>query len=116
MRIHSFPIRETGLLLFVKNYEKCVNFYSQKLGLKVRFRKPYLTTFNFGGGYLLIERGRRKNVLKDGVIRLNVRDVPRAIEAFQKKGVKIQFHSYEWGDIGQFKDPDGNILQLCKWK
>jgi lactoylglutathione lyase len=116
MKPSPYPIQETGLLLNVKNYEKCVRFYSEKLGLLIRFQKPYLTTFDFGGGYLLIERGRDKNALRNGVIRLNVRDVPKAVKAFQKRGLKIKFFSCDWGDIGQFKDPDGNIIELCRWK
>ena len=116
MKLHSFPIQETGLLLFVKNYEKCVKFYSEKLGLKIRFQKSYLTTFDFGGGYLLIEKGRSKRALRNGVIRLNVSDVPKAVKTFRKRGLKIHFHSHDWGDIGHFTDPDGNLIEFCRWK
>jgi catechol 2,3-dioxygenase-like lactoylglutathione lyase family enzyme len=117
MKLFSFPIQETGFLLNVKNYGRCVRFYSKKLGLKVRYRKPYLTVFEFGGGYFLIEKGARRNkALRNGVIRLNVLDVPRAVKTFRKRGIRVRFHSYEWGDIGQFKDPDGNVVEFCRWK
>ena len=116
MKLFNFPIQETGLLLNVKNYEKCVRFYSEKLGLKIRFQKPHLTNFDFGGGYLLIEKGKGKNALRNGVIRLNVQDVPKAVKLFRKKGLKVRFFTCDWGDVGEFKDPDGNPIEFCKWK
>jgi catechol 2,3-dioxygenase-like lactoylglutathione lyase family enzyme len=121
MKLANFPIEETGLVLSVKNYEKCLRFYSGKLGLKIRFQKfhqqkSYLTVFDFGEGYLLIEKGRHSKSLREGVIRLNVRDVLKAVKAFRKRGLKIKFRSYDWGDIGNFKDPDGNPIEFCKWK
>src|SRR5579859_2820555 len=116
MKLFRFPIEEPGFLLNVKNYEKCVRFYSRKLGLKIRYQKPYLTVFDFGSGYFLIEKGKHQKSLREGVIRFNVRDVPKAIQTFRKKGIKIAFHSYPWGDVGNFKDPDGNPIEFCKWK
>jgi lactoylglutathione lyase len=113
---------ETGILLWVKNYEACVDFYSNVLELKTRFQKPYLTTFDFGDSYLLVEkedpvhgaivRGARPPF----ILRLNVSDVQQAIWQLRAKGVEVEFNNHDWGDTGQFHDPDGNILQFCKWK
>src|SRR5579862_9313316 len=98
MKLFDFPIQETGFLLNVKNYAKCVRFYSEKMGLKIRYQKPYLTVFDFGGSYLLIEKGRHSKSLREGVIRLNVLDVPKAVKTFRKRGIRIKFYSYDWGD------------------
>jgi lactoylglutathione lyase len=109
-------IRETGIVLSVKNYEKCVRFYSEKMGFPIRFQKPYLTNFDFGGAYLLIEKGNFKRALRNGLLRVNVPDVPRAVRTLRQRGVRVRFRSYDWGDIGQTQDPEGNLIEFCRWK
>ncbi len=113
---------ETGILLWVKNYQACVDFYSRVLELKIRFQKSYLTTFDFGDSYLLVEKEDPAHgpIQRDGrppfILRLNVPDVQQATWQLRAKDVEVEFNSHDWGDIGQFHDPDGNILQFCKWK
>ncbi|SYX83958.1 VOC family protein [Paenibacillus alvei] len=48
-------IKETGIVLFLGNYEENVHFYAEKLGLKIRERKEGLTKFEFGSSYLKVE-------------------------------------------------------------
>ncbi len=116
MKHSRIPIQETGIILWVKNYEKCVRFYSEKLGLRIRFKKPHLTNFDFGGSYLLIEKGRKKSGLKNCSLRLNVQNVSKTAKILQGRGLKVNVWSADWGDIGQLRDPDGNPIELCKWK
>lgn len=114
----TFPglIQETGVILNVKNYKKCVRFYSEILGFPIRKQKPYLTNFDFGGGYLIIESSPKKQEWKNGALRINIPDVPKAANALRKRGLKILVYSADWGVIGRFFDPDGNQIELCKWK
>ncbi|HTC20713.1 MAG TPA: VOC family protein [bacterium] len=114
----AFPgrIQETGIILLVKNYQKCVHFYSEKLGLPVRKQKPHLTNFNFGGGYLLIESSPKKQGWKNGALRINVPDVTKAAQALRQRGLKVLVYEADWGVIGRLFDPDGNQIELCKWK
>lgn len=113
---------ETGILLNVKNYEACIQFYEKALELNVRFRKPHLTNFQFGQGYLLVEKASDKtpggqDPEKSGMIlRINVPNVQQAVWHLRGKEVEVEFNSYDWGDIGHFHDPDGNRLEFCKWK
>ncbi len=113
---------ETGILLWVKNYEACVEFYEKTLELKIRFQKPHLTNFNFGKGYLLVEKAdpaspeARQPENRAFIIRINVPDVQHAIWELRAKEVEVEFNSYDWGDVGHFHDPDGNRLEFCKWK
>ena len=116
MKPNPFRVRETGIVLSGKHYEKCVKFYSEKMGFPVRFQKPYLTNFEFGGSYLLIEKGKVQKALRNGLLRLNVPDVPRAVRILRKRGVRVRFRTYDWGDIGQTQDPEGNLLEFCRWK
>jgi lactoylglutathione lyase len=112
-------IQQPGFLLWVENYEKCVAFYSEILGLPIRMQKgDYLTNFRFGDGYIILEKGTPapKSETSPFVIRLNVADVGVATTELQAKGVEIKRESYDWGEIGSFRDPDGNLIQLCKFK
>ena len=114
----SFPgrIQETGIILNVKNYKACLHFYSEKLGLPIRKQKPYLTNFDFGGSYLIIERASRKKGWKNGALRIQVPDVPKTAQALRKRGLRILVYSADWGDVGRFFDPEGNQIELCKFK
>lgn len=116
MKTFPGPIRFTGILLNVKNYQKCVQFYSKKLGLPIREQKAYLTVFGFGGGSLLVEKSPKKLGWKNGLLRFNVPDVFKASRVLRKRGLKINAYSVDWGDIGRFLDPEGNRIELCKWK
>lgn len=115
-------VEETGVLINVKNYEACIEFYEKALELKVRLRKPHLTNFQFGHGYLLVEKADSKTHAvhhfgKNPItMRINVPDVQQAIWHLRAKEVEVEFNSYDWGDIGHFHDPDGNRLEFCKWK
>jgi lactoylglutathione lyase len=116
MKSNPLRVRETGIVLSVKNYEKCVKFYSRKMDFPIRYQKEGLTIFGFGGSYLLIEKGKVQKALRNGLLRLNVPDVPRAVRILRKRGVRVRFRSYDWGDIGQTQDPEGNLLEFCRWK
>jgi lactoylglutathione lyase len=112
-------IQQPGFLLWVENYEKCVAFYSEILGLPIRMQKgDYLTNFRFGDGYIILEKGApaQKSETTSFIIRLNVVDVDVAATELRAKGVEIKRESYDWGEIGSFRDPDGNLIQLCKFK
>ncbi|EGL84202.1 hypothetical protein CathTA2_0247 [Caldalkalibacillus thermarum TA2.A1] len=50
-------LRETGIILFVENYEEALAFYTQKLGLPLRKKGESLSILEFGGSYLMIEKG-----------------------------------------------------------
>lgn len=113
---------EIGVLLNVKNYTACIEFYEKTLGLKVRLKKPHLTNFQFGQGYLLVEKADthpshpRHSTNHPIILRINVPDVQQAVWHLRGKEVEVEFNSYDWGDIGHFHDPDGNRLEFCKWK
>lgn len=115
-------IQQPGFLLRVENYEACVAFYSEKLGLPIRMQKDGVTNLRFGDGYILLEKGipvpeeARKRSDPPFVIRFNVGDVEIAATGLREKGLEINRQSFDWGEIGSFRDPDGNLIELCKWK
>ncbi len=50
-------ILRTGVILFTEKYEECVAFCRNAVGLRVLFTNDDLTAFDFGGSYLMVERG-----------------------------------------------------------
>jgi lactoylglutathione lyase len=115
-------IQQTGFVLNVENYEQCLAFYTDIIGLPIVKQKPNLTNFRFGESYFLIEKGvpvpeefrRSENV--PYVIRLNVADVDMAAERARAKGAEVNRFSTDWGEIARLRDPDGNAVEYCKWK
>ncbi|WP_299124813.1 hypothetical protein [uncultured Tenacibaculum sp.] len=45
----------TGIILYTKEYLKCVDFYQNIIGLSKMFETEYLTCFKFGEAYLMVE-------------------------------------------------------------
>ena len=111
-------IAEPGLILFTQNYEACVGFYRDTLGLPVRFDKGHLIALGFGSGYLMIEEGgdavpggksRRQNPV---TLRFNVDDVEAVAAMLRSRGVAVEVRQWDWGTTGAFLDPDGNRCEL----
>ncbi len=114
---------KTGFLLRVENYEACVEFYSKILELPVRYQKPGMTNFQFGGSYLLLEKAWepspteiRERDNPPFILRINVVDLVAANEKVKSKGIKTHIFFSDWGDVANFRDPGGNLVEFCKWK
>ena len=83
----------TGLILYVKEYKKCVLFYDEVLNLSILFQNEELTCFDFYGTYLMVEKEDRPEYLEGGseiknysCLRINVDDVKSiAEERFAKQ-------------------------------
>lgn len=106
-----------GLILFVQNYEPCIAFYRDTLGLRVLREQDDLVILGFGDGYLMIEREGvahpEKSVAQNPtVLRFNVADVEASAAMLRERGVEVAVHTYEWGTVGRFRDPDGNACAL----
>jgi catechol 2,3-dioxygenase-like lactoylglutathione lyase family enzyme len=116
-------IEETGFLLRVENYEECVKFYSEVLEFRVRYQIEGLSNFQFGNAYLLLEkawepspREIRERDNPPFILRINVRDLVSANEEIKLKGIETHVFSSDWGDVANFRDPAGNLVEFCKWK
>jgi lactoylglutathione lyase len=115
-------ITRPGIILFTKNYDACVEFYTRTVGLPVLFRKDepgsVLTCCDFGGAYLMIEEGgtlanAQKSVDQNPTkLRFNVENVEAAAQTLREKGVVLTVERFGWGTIANFTDPDGNLCSL----
>lgn len=107
-----------GIILGTENFDACVSFYRDTLGLRVWFEKAGLVCLRFGDGYLMIETGgrarpgRKHNSENPTMLRFNVNDVEAAAASLRRKGVSIDVAEYDWGTVGTFIDPDGNACEL----
>lgn len=115
-------IARSGCILHTERYDACVRFYTDCVGLRIEFEKnepgQVLTILDFGGAYLMIEPGgwsadREKTAAENPVtLRLNVADIDAAATHLRARGVEITVSRFDWGAIGDFRDPDGNRCQL----
>jgi lactoylglutathione lyase len=111
----------TGILLFTKNFEQCIKFYKKTLELPVIFEEPgVLTTFKFGGGYLMVEdfgtlAKKKKNFSQNPtILRFDTtfEAFTQSTEFLEKKGINLELTTYDWGHTATFHDPDGNTCEL----
>ena len=107
-----------GIILGTENYEACLKFYRDTLGLPVWYDKGHLACLRYGDGYLMIETGGKgseapkTNAQNPTMLRFNVDDVEGVANALVTKGVDVVVKSFEWGQVGTFHDPDGNKCEL----
>ncbi len=111
-----------GMVLFTEQYEACVRFYGQVLGLDVLHEidrgDEQLTTFSLGGTYLMVEGGGVASAEVKTVgscpskFRFNVSDVRESAEVLRARGVEVTVIEHSWGTTAEFADPDGNPCAL----
>jgi lactoylglutathione lyase len=112
-------ITRTGFILYVQKYSECISFYRNIINLEILFETADLTCFEFGGSYLMVERGdqnppqEHKQQNNTTILRMNVPDVKKMADDLIQQGIQVEYQEYAWGTIVIFVDPDGN---LCEYK
>lgn len=113
----------------VDDLAKAKKFYGQTLGLKVEEdKKMDILELPFGqGSQVVIYPKDNHKPATYTVLNFIVDDVEQAVDALNKKGVKMEHYkgfnqdekgiSREWGMVmAWFKDPAGNILSVLEEK
>lgn len=109
----------TGIILYVINYQECVDFYKNSLELKTMFSTEALTCFAFGSSYLMVELddtydgSAEVHTRIKTCLRMNVPNVKSLAEILKTKNIEVDYQEHDWGTIAKFQDPDGN---LCAFK
>ena len=84
----------TGIILYVINYQECVDFYKDILELKIMFSTEMLTCFAFGSSYLMVELddtydGNTENHMRiKTCLRMNVPHVKMLADALEAKNIE----------------------------
>ena len=115
-------------VLFVQNFEDCVKFYRDILGLKVKYSDVDFMSFELQGQELaLMELSTASQMISEEAVQPEKASVPRvllavfvdntdeAYEALKAKGVKFikPPTTQPWGQrTAYFKDPEGNIWEI----
>ena len=113
----------TGVILCTEKYNECVAFYSDVLDLPILQilddEHSKLTVLSLGKGtYLMVETGGKaipsgKNLDQNPVwLRFNVKSVETAALELLNKDIQVNIRKEDWGTVGDFMDPDGNICSL----
>ena len=108
-----------GIILGTEHYDECLEFYRDTLGLPVWYDKGHLCCLHLGNGYLMIEHGghakragRKATSENPIILRFNVEDVRVAADGLRAKGLQVDVRTFDWGTVGTFCDPDGNVCEL----
>jgi glyoxylase I family protein len=120
------PLRVRGVRYQVKDVNRAVAFYTQRLGFKLNFEKaPAFAQVSLGDLAVLLSGpgssgsrpmpdGRQQEPGGWNRLVLQVRDLPARIEEMKSAGVHFR-NTIEKGPGGsqiQIEDPDGNPIEL----
>ena len=109
----------TGIILYTIEYQKCVQFYENIIGLTKIFGTENLTCFEFGNAYLMVELDdeydgtRNESERIKTCLRMNIQNVKKLADKLTEKNVDVDYQEHSWGTVAKFFDPDGN---LCAFK
>lgn len=115
-------VARTGVILNTQNYEACLGFYRDILGLEVLFSKDEndhkLCCFEFGGAYLMVETGGHANPAGKSIeespakLRFNVPSLEDAQRYLAERGIEAEISRFDWGSTISIFDPDGNRIGI----
>jgi len=101
----------------VSNVEESRNWYCDLLGLpeegEILYGHLYIVPMNGTGIVLDSKIFAEENVFKTPVFHLNTNDIEKSYEYMKSKNVELvtEIQHNHWFN---FKDPDGNLLMVCK--
>ena len=125
--------RVTAVVLFVRDFEKCLTFYRDALGLEVAMHEPKFAAFKMHDqDFALNEISEAAKMVglevedfemqTGGAARVmlctRVDNVDAVYEAYQTNGVEFTRPPVDqyWGvRAAYFKDPEGNIWEIGQW-
>jgi len=120
--------------LFVKNLDRSIEFYRDKVGLKLKTHEQGFAAFELGEIELaILDLPTAAGMIKDEVIKpkvpagepvrhsicVDVGNIDETYQALTKKGVVFVKPPFDqpWGQrTAYFKDPDNNIWEIYEWK
>ena len=112
--------------VFVKDQDKALDFYTNRVGLEKRLDSPtpdgprFVTVAVKGQDFQLVlwpgTPGQAQPVQGriPATYTIETGDCRKAFETLKSRGVQFETEvlDYPWGSVAVFRDPDGNRLQL----
>lgn len=108
----------SGIILFVEKFQDCRQFYRNGMQLPILMEKPGIVQFAFGSMYLQIEDAKLFGAqpTRNIIIRKNVASISHTQLELEGRGILLEVHDLEWGEIGFVYDPDGNKVEYFRKK
>ena len=114
--------------VLVSDQDRALDFYTNVLGMEKRVENPtpdgprFLTVGVKGDAFQLVlwpgTPGQAQPALgaPPPSITIETDDCRRTVEELSSRGVEFvsDVLEFEWGYVAQFRDPDGNVLQLLQ--
>jgi predicted enzyme related to lactoylglutathione lyase len=112
--------------VMVSDQDRALDFYTNALGLEKRVENPtpdgprFLTVGVQGDDFQLVlwpgTSGQAQPVMgrPPASVTIETDDCHKTVEELKGRGVEFvsDVLEFPWGDVAQFKDPDGNLLQV----
>jgi lactoylglutathione lyase len=108
----------SGIILFAEKFQDCRQFYRNGMQLPILMEKPGIVRFAFGSMYLQIEDAKLFGAepTRNIIIRKNVASISHTRLELEGKGIVLEVHDLEWGEIGFAYDPGGNKVEYFREK
>ena len=108
----------SGAILFVEKFQDCIHFYRTKIGLPVLMEKTGIVQFALGSLYLQIEDAQAfgHEPTRNIILRKNVASISVIQNDLKGRGIDLEVHDLDWGEIGFVYDPGGNKLEYFRKK
>ena len=109
--------------IFCFNWQECVSFYKETIGLPVKFEDENMgwAEFDLGGVSFAVERQDQHDAEAQSLVgrfvgmSIQVENIEEVCQELIRKGVEFEGlpAKQPWGGIlAHFKDPDGNVITL----
>jgi len=123
----SGAIRVWYATVYVRDFERALRFYRDKLGLPLRFADEKFGFASFatlGAGFTVArvdesDPAQHKLLGRHTGIALGVDDLQKTYEAWLARGVRFELPPTKqpWGGtLAQLADPEGNLLTLDQYR
>ena len=105
--------KDFSLALMVSDAKKSAAWYKEKLGFEADVEDHWVTVSPKGAGWKLHLCEGELEPGNTGVAFYSA-DLKGTVADLKKRGVKfaIDYTKKAWGEISQFKDPDGNLVWI----
>ena len=121
-----------AIALIVSDLQKAIDFYQNKLGLKLKTQEEGFADFETKGTTLaLLEKKVAEDLTGKGKVGTDatlprpailawdaVEDVDALYKELKEKGVEftVEPKTMSWGQrVAYFTDPDGNLWEISQW-